>query len=99
MAAPAPARRRRDLYKFAGEVTVPDHMHASWARVRPADIVSKAPSGSALRECDVIVDNKEINYSMKARELHPRAHPLPDPAVHRTCARARARARVGRVPP
>mmetsp|Transcript_17942 Transcript_17942/g.41753 ORF Transcript_17942/g.41753 Transcript_17942/m.41753 type:complete len:116 (-) Transcript_17942:655-1002(-) len=57
--------RNRDLYKFAGEVSVPEHMHASWSRVSAQDIVDRAPRGSALHVKDVIVDNKEINYSMK----------------------------------
>jgi len=60
--------RNRDLYKFAGEVSVPEHMHASWSRVSAQDIVDRAPRGSALHVKDVIVDNKEINYSMKSRD-------------------------------
>lgn len=74
-AALAPAQqiltrlRRRELYKYVNEFTVPRARLPAWRDVRPEDITAHNKDGGlpgGLRPEDVIVQNLKIDWAMKA---------------------------------
>ena len=69
--------RRRELYKYVNEFTVPRERLAKYVDVTPADITgcqatSAVPGG--LRPEDIIVQNLKIDWAMKAQNPVDRIH-------------------------
>ena len=59
--------RRRELYRFVNEFTVPSERLDRWVDVKPQDIVScqDAKGGRKLVAEDIIVHNLKIDWAMK----------------------------------
>ena len=64
--------RRRELYRYVNEFTVPPERMKQWKDVTPTDIVSCQDAGNSavpggLRAEDIIVHNLKIDWAMKAK--------------------------------
>ena len=69
--------RRRDLYKYVNEFTVPRDRLPQWRDVRPEDITAHNKDGGppgGLRPEDVIVQNLKIDWAMKASNPVDKIH-------------------------
>jgi HD superfamily phosphohydrolase len=64
--------RRRELYRYVNEFTVPSERLSRWKDVRPEEIVACQDAGNSavpggLRPEDIIVHNLKIDWAMKAK--------------------------------